>query len=320
MLVEIPGIGKKIILKAMANNTKLDLINVKLPSGETVLGNKWTIDGNNKNIIIFEGMKEHVSRYDNFARFLNSNGYDVYALDHFGQGLNVAKDMSNLCSWPKDGFKKMAEANNILITELSKNKACYIFSHSMGSYLAQLFMELYPLSTNKVVLCGAGSKDPALGIGYTLAKITTPRKSREKKSILLDKMMFSSFNKKIKNPETPCDWLSYNKENVSKYVADPLCGYDSKKGFLLEFLKGLKLLYKKSSLNKINKDVDVLIIAGEEDPVGKYAKAPSLITKMLNKYGVNSVKSIVYPHTRHEILNEDIRETVYKDVLNFFNK
>ena len=35
---------------------------------------------------IFHGMAEHATRYDEFAKFLNKNGYIVFADDHRGHG------------------------------------------------------------------------------------------------------------------------------------------------------------------------------------------------------------------------------------------
>ena len=39
--------------------------------GDTLNGLSWTIDNPKANVIIMEGMEEHASRYDAFAKYLN---------------------------------------------------------------------------------------------------------------------------------------------------------------------------------------------------------------------------------------------------------
>ena len=146
-------------------------------------------------------------------------------------------------------------------------------------------------------------------------------KNHSKESLeFLNKLMFGGFNKKIKNPKTPYDWLSYNEENVSKYIADPLCGFGPTNGFCYEFLKGMARLYKKKFLLKIRKDLDIFIISGEEDPVTNYGKSVGKLQQMYNKLGVKNVETKIYKGMRHEILNENNKQEVYEDIANFFLK
>ena len=284
-------------------------------------GYSWKVDNAKANVVIFSGMEEHVSRYDAFAKYLNKNGFDVYGIDTFGQGENVKEDLSNIGEWPTDGFLKQVDHYDQLIEKLEETKLpTYIFAHSMGSYMGQAFIEQYPNRVKKIVLCGSGAKNPAVGFGYIVAKLVCTKKKENAKAKLLNKLMFGNFNNRIRNPETPFDWLSYNKKNVETYINDPLCGFGPKNKFCLEFLKGMKTLYKKKNLNKINKDLSIYIITGEEDPVTSYTKATHKLAKQYKKLGVKDVDTKIYPHMRHEILNEDDAELVCKDVVNFFQK
>lgn len=288
---------------------------------DTLNGLKWLVEDSKFAVVIMEGMEEHVSRYDGFAKFLNKNNVDVYALDTFGQGLNVKKDLSNIGIWPENGFVRQIEANNALICDLKKkNKKVYIFSHSMGSFMGQRYLQLFPGTVDKIVLCGSGSKNPVLGLGYCLAKLTTSKKNRTDKAKLMNKMMFGSFNNKIKNPRTEFDWLSVNEENVDKYIADPLCGFGPNKGFCLEFIKGMLPIHKSKSLKLLNPDTKIFIISGAGDPVTTYSKAVGKLEDMYHKYGVKNVETKIYDGMRHEILNEKDNLTVMKDVLAFFEK
>ena len=93
---------------------------------KTVLhGLCWQKDEQDKelkgNIIILTGMEEHSSRYDDFAAFLVENHYNVYCIDHYGQGENVEKDLSNRGIWPTSGFRKMVVATDALVAKLRAN-------------------------------------------------------------------------------------------------------------------------------------------------------------------------------------------------------
>ena len=251
MLAVILGDGNQITLtdtirsKSMSERVSISLT---VNEGDVLKGFSWASNGKAKgNVVIFEGMEEHVSRYDEFAKFLNENNYNVYALDTYGQGENVSPDLSDAGIWPVNGFAKMVCAHHEMVNEARKNGLpTYIFSHSMGSYMGQDYIQRFSGDVEKVVLCGAGSYNPAVGPGKVVAAIVTTKKNRNQKAKLLNNLMFGSFNKKIKNPRTAFDWLSYNQENVDKYINDPLCGFGPTNGFCLEFCKGMAPLFKKS--------------------------------------------------------------------------
>ena len=297
-------------------------ISLKVNDNDILKGFFWESNGKAiGNVIIFEGMEEHVSRYDEFAKFLNKNSYNVYGLDTYGQGENVEADLSNAGIWPEDGFAKMVCAHNKMVEEAKKNGLpTYIFSHSMGSYMGQDYIQRFSGNVEKVVLCGAGAKNGAVGPGLVLAKMITSKKNRNQKAKTLAKLMFGNFNKKIKNPRTFFDWLSYNEKNVDAYIGDPLCGFGPTNGFCLEFLKGMAPLFKKKNVRRVSPNQKLFIITGEEDPVSNYSKYTYALEKMYKGLGLKDVSVKVYAHMRHEILNEDGRQNVYNDILEFFNK
>lgn len=301
--------------------SKAQRVELVSKNGDKLYGLSWHTENSVANVIIMEGMEEHSSRYDEFAQYLNKEGFNVYCIDTYGQGENVLPDHSNLGIWPTSGFRKQVQAVDALVEKLRIScRPTFIFSHSMGSFMCQDYIQRYTEHVSKVVLCGSGAKNPAVPVGYQLARLIVNKKNRNKKAGLLNKLMFGNFNKRIKNPRTPFDWLSVNQENVDKYIADPLCGFGPTNGFCYEFVKGMNRLHKKKFLRKIRKDLDIFIISGSEDPVTGYAKSVGKLQQMYLKLGVKNVQTKVYQGLRHEILNEDSREEVYKDVVRFFKE
>ena len=303
----------------MAEMKKLTILS---RSGDEMHGLSWEIENSKASVVIMEGMEEHTSRYDFLAKYLNKEGFSVYALDAYGQGENVLEDMSNVGIWPKEGFAKQVIAVDTLVEKLKDEtkKPVFLFSHSMGSFMCQDYIQRFPDHVSKVVLCGSGAKNPAVPMGYALAKMIVREKNREKKAGLLNKLMFGNFNKKIKNPRTGYDWLSVNQENVDKYIADPLCGFGPRNGFCYEFVKGMAQIHKGSNLKKLNPDINIFIISGSDDPVTTYGKSVGKLEQMYHKFGVKNVQTKIYQGLRHEILNEDRKEEVAADIAKFFKE
>lgn len=300
--------------------TKKEQIYVKVK--DTVsFGLSWTVEDSIANVVIMEGMEEYTDRYDDFARFLNKHKFNVYALDNFGQGLNVFPDLSNLGIVPKSAFRKQVQAVDALVNKLRVSaRPTFIFSHSMGSLYCQDYIQRYTEHVSKVVLCGSMAKNWLTPIGYAIAKIVVNKKNRDKKAKFLNKLIFGGFNSKVENPLTPYDWISVNQKNVKDYIESPLCGYGPTNGFCLELLKGVNRLHKKKFLNKIRKDLDIFIVSGSGDPVTHYGKDVLKLEKMYKKLGIQNVTSRVYDGMRHEILLEEQKEIVYHDILEFFLK
>lgn len=290
--------------------------------GDTIKGYAWTIDKPKANVVIVTGMEEYAFRYDDFAKFLNKNGYDVYCMDQYGQGLN-APTLDDLGIAPSNAFTKAVNNIDYVVTSCRVSLLpTYIFGHSMGSFMLQDYIQRFTSHVNKVVICGTNGPNAKMTyiFGKILTKLTTTKKNRNTKAKLMAKLAFGSYAKSIKNAQTSFDWLSVNEENVQKYIADPYCGYGSSKGFFYEFMKGNSRLYKNKFLKKIRKDMNILLIAGDADPVGAKGKGPTKLAKLYSKLGIENVQLKLYPGLRHEILNETERDMVYADILKFLDE
>lgn len=298
----------------------MEQFEITLKDGTVRKGNAWSIKGAKANLALITGMEETSARYDDFAKFLNAHGYSVFVLDQYGQGENV-DDPSQLGIWEKSGFRKTVNALDELITHLRITcRPTIVMGHSMGSFIVQDYIQRYSNHVEKAIICGSCGKQFGVKVGDRLARILVNKRNYNKPSKFFHKLAFGGYNKNIKNPRTEFDWLSVNPDNVDSYIADPKCGYGSSCGFYKEFFKGLNRLHTPRFLAKIRKDLPILIIAGKEDPVGKYGKGVLSLEKTYQKLGINYVETILYENMRHEILNEIDKEKVYNDILNFLER
>ncbi len=302
-----------------------ELVQETFKDGTSRLGYAWTIKQPKGNVIIITGMVETALRYDGFAEFLNKHGYNVYCLDHYGQGLNAGEKEEGYPLKgivPKSFFSKTVKDADELVSKLRASLIpTYIFAHSMGSFMLQDYIQRYTQHVNKVIICGSNGPNATMAyvFGNLITKLIVHKKNRENEGKFFDKLIFGGYNKKIKNPRTHFDWLSVNEKNVDDYLADDLCGFTPTNGFYREFLKGDARLYKRKFLKKVRKDMSILIIAGDQDPVGAYGKGPQKLAKMYKGLKIQDVRCKIYPGLRHEILNEGIQQ-VYDDIVEFLDE
>ena len=292
-----------------------------LSSGEKIKGVSYLIENPVAVLNIQTGMAEYAKRYEKLGKWLNERNVNLYVLDAFGQGLN-SPNPDDQGKWPKDAFKKNVEGIH-LMNEMSRveGKPLVTMGHSMGSFMTQSLIQRYPHFTDKVIICGSnGGQGFLMKAGYMMAKMKVKEKNWDLECPTLQNLGLGGYSKAIKDRKTDLDWLSYNEENVQKYIADPYCGHYNTGGFWREFLKEMAHLWDKKNMKKVSPEEKILIIAGEEDPVGQNGKGPRWLDKKYRALGVKDVTLKLYPHARHEIHNEDIWETVYQDILDFILK
>ena len=286
--------------------------------GGKIYARCWEPEGTPKAIVqIIHGIAEHVQRYDHFARYLSGLGYLVVAEDHMGHGKSISADTP--MGYIAGGWDAMAEDCCRLMekTMAQHPDVPYIlFGHSMGSFLARSVLIKRPDSgITAAIICGSAWMPVAvLQAGKLISKLLMRAEAAKQPSDLLKNVMFSSYDKRIENPRTPCDWLSRDEAIVDAYMADPLCGFAPTPALANAMMNGLLYIQKAANLKRMNKDLPVHFIAGGEDPVGNYGAGVRKAAQMFVRSGMKHVSVKLYPGCRHEILNELNKDEVYADV------
>ena len=73
----------------------------------------------------------------------------------------------------------------------------------------------------------------------------------------------------------------------------------------------------KKSASRVNKDMPILFISGDKDPVGDFGKGVKAAEELYKNAGVKTVEMKLYKDARHELTNELCRQEVFNDVLSF---
>lgn len=286
---------------------------------------KFEPDGEIRGIVqIAHGVAEHCERYDAFMTFLAENGFVAAANDHLGHGKSI-NDESELGFFAeKDGWdlvvRDMFKLHELLTTEYP-DVPCFLFGHSMGSFLARTFIIRHPALLKGAIICGTGQQSPALvGAGKTMAKMVCAFKGAKHKSNLLNNTAFGKYNSGFDTVRTPCDWLSRDEANVDKYISDPLCGFVPTAGLFRDMMSGISFIGKKENVALMRKDLPVFFIAGDKDPVGENGKGVQKAYELFKEAGMTDVTLKLYPDCRHELLNELNNDEVMGDILNWLEE
>jgi len=291
--------------------------------GKRIFARKWVAEGEPKAILqIAHGMAEHIGRYADFAQFLVQQGIYVYGNDHRGHGNTEEMDEDRGYYADEDGFETVISDMKLLTDVIKQDyptAPVFLLGHSMGSFLARRYIQLYGEMFDGTIFTGTGGHPGFVGkIGYYLAGREARKLGRRTPSPRMNSLTFGSYNKAFNPTRTEFDWLTRDEKEVDTYLADPLCGGVFTAGFFEDFLKGLLSLYEEDA--RIPKDLPVSFLSGDKDPVGKNTKGVLQNYHQLQSVGLKDVSYKFYPGARHEILNETNRVEVYQDILEWIEK
>lgn len=268
-------------------------------------------------IQISHGMAEHIERYEPFATFLVDKGFTVYGHDHRGHGQTGLKQGLLGYFDKHNGFLKVVDdlnQINVHIKEEHPNVPIFLFGHSMGSFIVRNYIQNYSNSINGVILSGTGYYPNIVTIpGKFLSKLLPSRKP----SKMMNHLAFGSYNKKIKGHKTAYDWISSDEVEVDKYINDPLSGFIPTARFFHDLMSGLRQMQKQN--NSIRKDLPMLFISGSDDPVGNYEKGVWKSVQLYKNVGIKSIDTHVFKNSRHEILNDLVKDEVHSVIYNWIN-
>ncbi len=279
----------------------------------------WDVDNPRATVHINHGMAEHSLRYDDFARFLNSHRFAVYAQDHRGHGYTAAEDERGWFS-ESAGWSLVAEDAHALDLKIMKDYPDvkhFLFGHSMGSFIARILIERYSADYDGAIICGTGAHQGLLGkAGQMIARHHVRKWGSRMRDPRMDMLIFSSYNKRFKE-EGKFAWLSRDGREVEKYIEDPLCGFVCSSKFYDDLIELSNHANDKKAVKGIRKNLPLFIISGADDPVGGYSKGVRKVSELYRKGGLENVDVKLYDGARHEILNETNRSEVYSDILSF---
>lgn len=288
-------------------------------------GMRWIPEGEIQAAVqLVHGMAEHIERYREFAQYLAQRGILVTGHDHLGHGGTAESSERYGYFAEKDGNRCMIQDIHrlLVLTKKKYGAVPYILlGHSMGSFLTRQYLCVKGKELDGAVICGTGEYPYAVArLGMGIAKAGALLHGWNYRSRLLEWMVAGRCNAKFAPNRTSGDWLCRDEREVDKYIEDGRCGFAfTANGYYNMFL-GLSHIARKDYLQQMPKDIPVLFIAGECDPVGSFGKGVRRVARQFEELGVQDVTCRLYPEDRHEILNELDKEQVFADVYGWMER
>lgn len=272
---------------------------------------------------VVHGMTDHIHRYEPLMRDMAKAGYVCFGYDHLGHG-HTANDDSELgYIAPKDGWDLLCRDvkvfSDAVKAEYGANAPYVLLGHSMGSFIVRVATEKY-VRPDKLIIMGTGGPNPLASVGLSLVALIKWIYGEKHVSKLVDSIAFGAYNKRFggNDKNDPLLWLSTDEAQRKKYYADKFCMFRFTVSAMNDLMTLTNTSNRKEWYENLDKSIPMLLVSGEEDPVGDYGKGVTAVYEGLKQHGVDA-KCVIYPGARHEILNDFTYDDVKKDICEFIS-
>lgn len=270
----------------------------------------WLPDGEVKAVLqITHGMTEHMGRYEAFARYLCSMGITVAGFDLRGHGKNPGD--AEVASFGEGGWAASIEDMRLFYELLEQRLTVvphYMLGFSLGSFLLREYLTKYPDEGEVAgaIIMGTGHQPGwLLSIMMGIVNGQIKKAGFDKTTDLVRQLSFGTYNQKFKPNRTTADWLCADETELDKYLADPLVRKDISTGLFLELLGSMKRTGSAYEYDGWDTSIPILLISGQDDPVGDGGKGVQEISRRMKKSGMENVTIKLFPGARHDLLHEE---------------
>ena len=289
----------------------------------TIHAIEWTPDESPRAVLqICHGMCEYIDRYHEFADFMRSHGFVVVGNDHLGHGESVRSDDLHGFFAEKDGNLTVLHDIHTLRKMTEKKYPgipYFILGHSMGSFLTRQYIARCGKGLAGAVIMGTGSQPTGtLLAGMNVCRMIAAVKGWHHRSETVHKMSMGAYNKRFEPARTKCDWLTKDTAFVDAFVQDPWCMFRFTLNAYYNMFASIEDCQAAKVVAMIPPELPMLLISGEEDPVGDFGKGVrTAYQHYRDACAERDLTMKLYENDRHEILNETDREQIFMELLHW---
>ena len=295
------------LMKVMSDSMRTETFDFAGYKGIHLPAMLWLPDNEPKAILqITHGMTEHIERYEAFAQKMTTQGIAVAGYDLRGHGKNPGN--SDVASFGEDGWDASLQDMRLFFEYLAERFPeipHHMLGFSLGSFLLREYLSKWPDGVSSVIIMGTGSQPGfVLSIMMVIIKGQIKKTGFDNTTDLVRQLSFGTYNQKFKPNRTESDWLCADIAQLDGYIADPICRKDISSGLFWQLLGAMKRTGGKNACAGWNKTMPVLLISGQNDPVGDMGKGVRTVKNQLENAGVKRVSAYLLPGARHILLNE----------------
>lgn len=266
---------------------------------------------------ISHGMCEHKERYLDFLQTLTQQGFVCLIHDHRGHGKSIYSK-KQLGYFGENG----AEAVVADLYQMTRwiqaqypNLPIFLIGHSMGSLIARCYLRQYPDILDGLLLIGSPSPLPAMTRIQSILNRVIAHKGDTAHSKHINRIMYNLFQRPFRSESRENSWICSQKTVVDAYNADPLCQFHFSLNGYAVLLSLLQTTYRTDDWQITKPDLPIRFLSGAEDPCRGNDEHWQQAVQRMQTIGYRNVSGKLFPHMRHEILNESHKQMVYNDIL-----
>ena len=269
------------------------------------------------------GMVEFIDRYKPLAEYLAARGILVTGNDHLGHGGSIRTRADYGYFAEPDGNRTVLDdlhAMTVLTKQLYPGVPYFLLGHSMGSFYARQYLCEWGSELDGAIILGTGFQPKALvAFARTVCRVLAVFFGWQHRSRLVAELSFLGYNKGLEG-RTTHDWLNRDQAEVDKYLAEERCTFTFTLNAYYSMFSGILRLHDPAFLARMPKELPLLFLSGDADPVGEQGKGVRRAIQSLKDAGVQNIESIFYPGARHELLVETNKLEVFADIAAWLDK
>lgn len=259
-------------------------------------------------LLVCHGLAEHSRRYSGFAHAMAACGYHVYAHDHRGHGETTAADAPLGRFARRNGVDRVID-DVVAMRDLAVSRhgalPVILFGHSMGGLVALNAAVSHIGKFNAVAVWNSNFHPGMAGCAAQAILLTEQAlKGSDVPSGLLPRLTFGTWAQSVTPRRTDFDWLSRDPDEVDKYIADPLCGFDASVSLWLDVFKLTFRAPRREWLSRLPTGIPLHLVGGDHDPATDNGNAVLWLSNHLKASGFSRITTQIYQGMRHETLNE----------------
>jgi len=266
--------------------------------GQEIFYQAWMAEQAKGTLLITHGQAEHSDCYNNLARQLNQERWNVVGWDLPGHGRSEGKRgyVGDFHHYIRNLFAMLEHLKSQ--KQLSLPEPLVLFGHSMGGLITILALLEEPTLPVKAVVLSA----PLMGL-----KMKVPKIKEQVARIAAEWFPQLTLHNEIKYRD-----LSRDEEQLKHYPVDILRHDKISASVYLGMLDG----FEKLRLEAENFKAPLLMLLAGRDPITDVQASRAFFDN-----AGSSVKTLeIYPESLHEIFNDLDREMAIEDLKKFLNR